>query len=180
MKQKLPEWAKITLITDNPVSYYSGMLPGSTSSLYTEDQIKVHLEPLAKWCKANYIQQAVQEVRANDNLVVLADGREVRYDILCLNIGSKTRATEEVPGVWEHALPTRPINDLLPKITQKEQEFLANGVIPEVGVIGHGAAGVELAFAFKARWSKKFNSDIKVTLYSSRDKVLPSDSEPIR
>jgi selenide,water dikinase len=37
MKQKLPAWAKITVVTDNPIAYYSGMLPGSSSNLYHED-----------------------------------------------------------------------------------------------------------------------------------------------
>jgi hypothetical protein len=37
-------------------------------------------------------------------------------------------------------------------------------VIPNVVVCGGGAAGLELSFGFKARWSKLFNQDINVTL----------------
>ena len=39
-------------------------------------------------------------------------------------------------------------------------------------VCGAGAAGTELAFAFKARWSKIFNQEIEVTLVSARSTVL--------
>jgi NADH dehydrogenase FAD-containing subunit len=47
-------------------------------------------------------------------------------------------------------------------------------------VIGNGAAGVELAFAFKVRWGKFFGQEIDVTLYSSNDKILGSESERLQ
>ena len=50
--------------------------------------------------------------------------------------------------------------------------MLANSVIPSVVVCGAGAAGTELAFAFKARWSKVFNTEIEVTLVSAHSTVL--------
>ena len=62
--------------------------------------------------------------------------------------------------MWEHSLTTRPINELLPKIQRKEQELLSSGIVPSVVVCGAGAAGVELAFAFKHRWQKVFGAEI--------------------
>ena len=41
---------RITLVSHGPKSYYSGMLPGSVSHLYTDDDITVLLEPVSKWC----------------------------------------------------------------------------------------------------------------------------------
>ena len=67
---------------------------------------------------------------------------------------------------------TRPINQLLSKVEKKEEEFLASGVIPTVVVCGAGAEGTELAFAFKARWSKVFSTEIKVTLVSAYATIL--------
>ena len=52
----------------------------------------------------------------------MEDGTFVDYDVLALNVGSKTRGAQQTTGVWEHSLTTRPINDLIPKITLKEQE----------------------------------------------------------
>jgi NADH dehydrogenase FAD-containing subunit len=43
---------------------------------------------------------------------------------------------------------------------------LSNKIIPKVVVCGGGAAGVELSFAFKNRWSKAFGQDIDVTILS--------------
>lgn len=39
LKKSLPDCAKLTLITESPVSFYSGMLPGAVSELYTPEEI---------------------------------------------------------------------------------------------------------------------------------------------
>ena len=80
-------------------------------------------------------------------------------------------------GVWEHSLTTRPINDLLPKIEKKEQELQKAGQLPTVVVCGSGAAGTELAFAFKARWSKLFGKEIKVTLIGTSERPVPGQTD---
>jgi selenide,water dikinase len=165
----------ITLVTDGPVSYYSGMLPGSVSQLYTEDDIKVHLEPLATWSAASFIDQKVVAINGSQNNIKLANGEILEYDVLAVNVGSRTKAMSSIPGVWEYSLTTRPINDLLPKIRNKENELKEKGIIPEVVVCGAGAAGTELAFAFKARWSKFFGQEIKVTLLGDKDTPLPTE-----
>jgi len=120
--EKNPELPKmkVTLINEAPLSYYSGMLPGSVSKLYTDDDIKIHLEPLAIWCAADYIEHRVAYIKADENRVYLENGETVDYDVLAVNVGSKTRDTLDVKGVWENGLTTRPINDLLPKIVNKE------------------------------------------------------------
>ena len=52
----------------------------------------------------------------NQNKLLFEDDSELEYDVLGLNVGSKTRGAKKVPGVWEYSLTTRPINDLLGKI----------------------------------------------------------------
>jgi NADH dehydrogenase FAD-containing subunit len=74
------------------------------------------MEPLAKWCKADFIQATVKAIHANDNKILLEDGTTVEYDVLALNVGSRTRGANEIKGVWDFSLTTRPINLLLSKI----------------------------------------------------------------
>ena len=69
--------------------------------------------------------------------------------MLSINIGSKTKDTGNIKGVWEHSLTTRPINDLLPKVINKENQLLEAGITPVVAICGAGAAGTELSYAFK-------------------------------
>jgi NADH dehydrogenase FAD-containing subunit len=49
-----------------------------------------------------------------------------------------------------------------------------------VAVCGAGAAGVELSFAFKKRWSELFKTEIEVTLISGEDEVFKFDCEAVR
>jgi NADH dehydrogenase FAD-containing subunit len=76
----------------------------------------IMMEPLAKWCHADFIQKRVKEVKASENKLIMEDDSEVEYDVLALNVGSRTRGSTTVPGVWENSLTTRPINELLGKI----------------------------------------------------------------
>ena len=80
-----------------------------------------------------------------------------------------------------HALKTRPISELIPSIVEKEYALKSTETVPRVVICGAGAAGTELAFAFKERWDLLFNADIKITLISSRGTVLPrSDPSVIK
>lgn len=51
------------------------------------------MAPLASWCGAEYIEKRVSKVLANENRLQLEDGTFVDYDILALNVGSKTRGS---------------------------------------------------------------------------------------
>lgn len=57
-------------------------------------------------------------------MLELDNGDKLAYDVLALNIGSKTKDTLGVKGVWENAMTTRPINDLIPKVVKKEQSMI--------------------------------------------------------
>lgn len=113
------------------------------------------MEPLANWCNADYIQKYVKRIIGNENRLELSDGSSLEYDVLALNVGSKTRGTNQIPGVL-NSLTTRPINLLLPKIAEKETYLKDSGITPKVVICGAGAAGTELAFGFKRRWSDIF------------------------
>jgi hypothetical protein len=55
LKATLPPNTKLTLVSEAPMSYYSGMLPGASSKLYKDEQIMIMMEPLAKWCDADFV-----------------------------------------------------------------------------------------------------------------------------
>lgn len=53
-------------------------------------------------------------------MIELDDGSTLEYDVLAVNVGSRTSGSDTIPGVWKHSLTTRPINELLGKIQRKE------------------------------------------------------------
>ena len=77
-----------------------------------------------------------------------------------------------MPGVIERSLATRPINNLLATLEAKEKYLVENNIVPSVVVCGSGAAGTELAFGYKKRWSRLFNQEIKVSIVSNRETCL--------
>ena len=163
----------ITLISDSPISHYSGMLPSILSSLYSEEDYIIHLDVLARWGNCEYIQSSVIKIIGAENMILLENGQQIYYDVLCINIGSRWNQKNQIPGVLEYSLITRPIRNLLTRIIDKENEFRKNEVVTEVIICGGGAAGTELSFSFKARWSQLFNKDITVRLLCSRDGPIP-------
>jgi len=50
------------------------MLPGAVSNLYINNDITIHLEPLAIWSNAEYVQKKVISIIGNENLIKLEDG----------------------------------------------------------------------------------------------------------
>ena len=76
----------------------------------------MQLEPLAKWCRAEYVEKRVKQILGKENKLVFEDDSTLDYDVLAVNVGSRTRGAEITNGVWEYSLTTRPINELLGKI----------------------------------------------------------------
>lgn len=158
---------------------YPFILKYTWIELYKDEDIQVQLEPLAKWCRADYVEKRVKEIRGESKLIIFEDDSSLAYDILAVNVGSRTRGANDIPGVNDYSLTTRPINDLLGKIQNKENSLIASKIVPRVAVCGAGAAGIELSFAFKRRWSDLFGQDIKVTLISSEDDILKNESPSV-
>ena len=67
----------------------------------------------------------------------------------------------------EHTLPTRPINNLLARIEEKEKTLMELGRPVRLVVCGAGIAGVELALNFKTRWDDLFQTDTQVTIINN-------------
>lgn len=148
--------------------------------LYEPRDITVEMDPVCHFTDTEFIQQRVKNVNASENHLILENGDRVDYDVLALNVGSRTRDGFSTPGVDEFALTTRPINELLGKIERKEKALKDNDIIPTVVVCGAGCAGVELSFGFKARWEKVFGQEIQVHLVTSHDTVLPHEKDVAR
>jgi len=56
----------------------------------------VQLKPLAKWCNADYIEKTVSKINGKENKIILEDGSEISYDLLAVNVGSRTRGSSTV------------------------------------------------------------------------------------
>src|SRR5262245_42613533 len=161
---------RLTVIVDRTVAIYSGMVPGLVAGQYRRDELEIDVWPLARRARARIIVAQATGVDAAERRIRL-DGRPaVASDTAAFDVGS-TVSGLDLPGVREHALPTRPIADLVAR-TEALVTSLRGREQPRVLVVGAGAGGVELAFALEARLRREGVRDGRVTLLEHGPGIL--------
>jgi selenide,water dikinase len=169
-----PPSTHLTVVVDRPVAVYSGMVPGFVAGQYRADELEIDVVPLARRAQARVIMSAATRIDPENKLVYLFDRPPIRYDLAAVDIGSSV-AGLELPGIREHALPTRPITDLV----RRTDGLVARARDREPGssfrvvIVGGGAGGVELAFTLWQRLGVREDRAIQMTLVHALDEVLP-------
>src|SRR5499427_6083269 len=162
---------RVTLISRDVETPYSGMLPGYVAGHYSFAEGHIDLGRLAHFAGARLIRdEAVGLDRAAPS--VLTRGHPpIRWDLLSIDIGSAPRS-EDVPGAAAHTIAVKPIA----RFAARWEALLARA--PEMprlrlAVVGGGAGGVELALAAEHRLARLRGGRVEVTLVT-RDALLPS------
>jgi selenide,water dikinase len=158
---------KLTLISDSPVAYYSGMLPGCIAGLYRPEQIRMELEPLVERVGGKLVLAPMTALDLEGKRVITEGHPPLTFDLLSINIGSTIRG-REIQGVTRRAVATRPISRLLDRIEAFDRHGFGNS--PRIVIVGGGAAGVELAFALDARIGA--TGPVEVTIVESGPTLL--------
>lgn len=151
----LPPDVKLTMVADQSVAYYSGMLPGCAALQYTPEEISIELRPLAELAGARFLKARVTGIDPEAQVVELEDRPPIRYDLLSVNVGSTIRGLD-VPGVREYALTTRPLSRWVRSLEAFERGLPEDKRELKIVVVGGGAAGVELIFALDQRFRERF------------------------
>jgi selenide,water dikinase len=137
---KLPG-ARITLVTADPDTPYSGMLPGQVAGHYAFEETHIDVGKLARAAGATLVLARITGFDATRMRVALHGRPELEADLLSVNLGITPDLA--VPGAAEHAIPVKPIAGLLPR--------LAGLLASRIAVVGAGAGGTELALALRQR-----------------------------
>ena len=141
--------ARLMLVSPYPRQIYSAMLPGVIAGHYRREEAEFDVAALAARAYAEFVPARVRSLDAAHRGLTLEDGRELEYDVLCLNAGSKPQ--DDVPGAREHALPVKPFERLVDELPLGSH----------IAIAGAGAGGAELAMALRHR-------GCEVTLYSEQ------------
>jgi selenide,water dikinase len=148
---------RITLITRDIHTPYSGMVPGYIAGHYDYDDCHIDLGPLAQFAGARLYHAEVDKLDIR-NKKVYAPGRPpISYDLLSINIGSRPRSID-VPGVNEYAIAAKPIDIFLEKWQGLIERVKSSTGTFRVVVVGGGAGGVELALATQHRLGQELKS----------------------
>ncbi len=166
-----PPGVRVTVVVDRPVAVYSGMVPGFVAGQYRQGELEIDVRPLCMRAGARFIVAAATGLDPSQRRVIL-DGRPpLAYDTISFDVGS-TIAGLDRPGVAEHAIPTRPIGAFVRSADAVVERARGRPGVKLV-VVGAGAGGVELAFAFRARFEREGIRGGSVALLEAGPTVLP-------
>ncbi|MCE2518155.1 MAG: bifunctional NADH dehydrogenase FAD-containing subunit/selenide, water dikinase SelD, partial [Alphaproteobacteria bacterium] len=93
---------RVTLISRDVMTPYSGMLPGYLEGAYSAEEISIDLSHLARACGARFIHGEVTAITPDDKTVTIAGRPAMAYDILSINTGSAPDVTA-IAGAEDHA-----------------------------------------------------------------------------
>ena len=141
---------RVTVISRELESPYSGMLPGHVAGAYTRPEMHIDLAPLARFAGARLLEGEAFGLDVEQRRVLLSDHPPIRYDVLSINTGA-------VPDAPQDGVAVKPIGRFLPQ-WDAVRDKLPQGA--RVAVVGSGAGGVELALAIRAA-----RSDLGITVY---------------
>ncbi len=176
---------RITLVTRDVHTPYSGMLPGYLAGHYAYDECHIDLRPLAHFAAARLYHAEVEGLDLQRREVHVSGRPPVAFDLLSINTGSRP-STLEVPGAGEHALPVKPIDRFLDHWEVLTARILASRGRFRIAVVGGGAGGVELALAtqFRLRTLLEARGDdpsrLRFTLLSQGPELLPTHNAGVR
>ena len=141
---------RLTLITRDVHTPYSGMLPGYIAGHYDYDECHIDLGPLARFAGARLYHAPVTGLDLDARLVHVEGRPPVHYDLLSINTGS-TPGVARAEGAREHAVPVKPIDSFLAHWDRVVARVRAHREPQRIVVVGGGAGGVELLLAVQHR-----------------------------
>lgn len=162
---------RLTVVVDRPTAVYSGMVPGFVAGQYGLQDIEIDVHGLARRAGAAQVGARATRVDPQARLIFVDGGASVPYDTVSFDVGSTVSGLDR-PGIKEHALRTRPIAAFVRSVdTLIERARSRSGF--RLVVVGAGAGGVELAFAFSARFARARLTGASVALLESGPRILP-------
>ncbi|OLT63145.1 selenide, water dikinase SelD [Moorena bouillonii] len=177
---------RITLITDNAHTPYSGMLPGHVAGFYSYDEAHIDLLRLAVFSKAQlYLDQAIG-LELTEKKVICANHPPVAFDYLSIDIGS-TPARVGTPGAAKYGIPAKPVPLFLAAWEQIAAQVEQNPMGPlTLGIVGGGAGGVELALNMQAKLHQILThagqptEKLQIHLFHRGTQLLPQHNRWVR
>ena len=153
------------------MAVYSGMVPGFVAGQYSLEDIQIDVQGLARKAGALWVGARATGLDVSARRLLVEGAPSISYDTVSFDVGS-TVSDWDRPGVKEHALPTRPIGEFVRAANALIERARGRAEFRLV-VVGAGAGGVELAFAFRERFERLGLRGGSVLLLEAGPRVLP-------
>lgn len=157
----------VTLLSDAPRLWYSGMVPEYLGGVYTREQATIDLRA---WCARTgvvFAEDTAAHLDAEARTVTTAGGETLGFDLAAFDIGGANPHR----GAAEGAIPTKPLHHVEALQAQVEAA-LATGGPCHVVIVGGGAAGTEVALNLSARALAVRPGALALTILEPSDALL--------
>lgn len=171
----------IILITRSREAPYSGMVPGFVAGHYQRSEISIRVDRLAEFDGCAAVFGEAIGLDADGRRVLLADGQRVAGDLISVDIGAITDASN-APRHGELVVSAKPMDEFENRWPIVEQQMKFEGGT-RVAVVGAGAAGVELALAIRYRLQQldaAVGKRTRVVLLEREDSILRGFPDGVR
>lgn len=153
--------ALVTLLSDAPFLYYSGMVPELLGGVYRAEEARIDLERLCRTHGLVWREDRAVRIDPDARAVETAGGVRLEADLVALNVGTGTQA---VPADAARVVPAKPMHGAAALL-----ETVERGTARRIVVVGGGAAGVEVALNLSARRHARPT----LALVEPADRLLP-------
>jgi NADH dehydrogenase FAD-containing subunit len=168
---------RVTVIGPSEHHYYSGMGPGMLGRTYTPQQIRFDTRRGVEKNGGRFVKAFVSHIDPDRRNVLTACGKSFHYDLLSCNSGSQI-PDYMVEGPRDRVYTVKPIEGLI-KARQELVRMAATQPLVRIGVVGGGAAGVEMAGNAWSLLSRHSRHDFEVRLFS-QGKLLHRFPDKVR
>ena len=175
---------RLTLITRDLLTPYSGMLPGLVAGHYRPEEAHIDLRKLSRFANARIIHAPATAIDLDRRTVHAAGRPPIGFDLLSLDIGSQPNL-HAIEGAKEHALGVKPIDVFRERWAEVERDCLERGGRLRLAVIGGGAGGTELSLSLRYRLRTLLEragvpDRVEITLLADTREVVESHAPAVR
>ena len=173
---------RVIVISKDVLTPYSGMLPGLIAGHYTSEESHIDLRWLCEQAGADFYNREVDGIDLEKKRVLCKEESPVEYDFLSINTGSKP-ALSSIPGAQQYGVAVKPIAAFLNQWNAIVSDIEQTSGVYSIGVVGGGAASVEVAFACRYQLQHllgKSASRVTFNLYCASEALLPGYTDRVR
>jgi selenide, water dikinase len=151
---------RLTLVSPQVQTPYSGMLPGLISGHYSFEQTHIDLSRLCKFTGIRHIQSEITRIDLQQKQAYFANRPAISFDVASINCGITPNLA--IPGAEQFAIPVKPIAQFYPRWQQLLKQLTSAKTEQNIVIVGGGAAGIELILSMQYAISQQREINIPV------------------
>jgi selenide,water dikinase len=157
---------RITLISEQTHSPYSGMIPGYLAGYYSYEECHFDLRRICEELGLRFIKSKIIGVDPRRKIIQLENRAEISYDCASINVGIEPKSIEHLSQESSVKLiPLKPISQFIAhwdQLISNLKNYKGEDALP-LAVVGAGAAGVEISIILKMLIDQnQWNADVSL------------------